>query len=317
MIPTTDRRVTARHLARNAYLYVRQSTLRQVVENTESTARQYAMRQRALALGWPAEQIVVIDCDQGQSGASAADRAGFQRLAAEVGLGHAGIVLGLEASRLARSSTDWHRLLELCALGGTLLLDEDGLYDPGQFNYRLLLGLKRPAAYSTPCSTSAAGIGHRAGQDRLICSRPGMSGAAFPAVAAAQVADVQAGEGASEGGAPAQLIEPAGDLGVADARRQLPDHGERLRWRLERPVARTGPVHQYGGDRAGAPVDLDLNLAGLGPAIEVHGRDGEAEQLLALPVGGGLRVPDRRQILRQRVEGGPLLVGERDCGRPL
>jgi DNA invertase Pin-like site-specific DNA recombinase len=142
MIPTADPRVTTRHLARNAYLYVRQSTLRQVVENTESTARQDALRQRALALGWPAEQIVVIDCDQGQSGASAADRAGFQRLAAEVGLGHAGIVLGLEVSRLARSSTDWHRLLELCALGGTLLLDEDGLYDPGQFNDRLLLGLK-------------------------------------------------------------------------------------------------------------------------------------------------------------------------------
>jgi DNA invertase Pin-like site-specific DNA recombinase len=142
MILTTDPRVTARHLARNAYLYVRQSTLRQVVENTESAARQYALRQRALALGWPAEQIVVIDCDQGQSGASAADRAGFQRLVAEVGLGHAGIVLGLEVSRLARSSTDWHRLLELCALGGTLLLDEDGLYDPGQFNDRLLLGLK-------------------------------------------------------------------------------------------------------------------------------------------------------------------------------
>ncbi len=77
MIPTADPRVTGRHLARNAYLYVRQSTLRQVVEHTESTARQYALRQRALALGWPAEQIVVIDCDRGRSGASAADRAGF------------------------------------------------------------------------------------------------------------------------------------------------------------------------------------------------------------------------------------------------
>jgi DNA invertase Pin-like site-specific DNA recombinase len=137
-----DPKVTGRHLARTAYLYVRQSTLRQVVENTESAVRQYALRQRALALGWPADRVVVIDCDQGQSGARAADRAGFQRLVAEVGLGHAGIVLGLEVSRLARSSTDWHRLLELCALGGTLLLDEDGLYDPGQFNDRLLLGLK-------------------------------------------------------------------------------------------------------------------------------------------------------------------------------
>lgn len=142
MTTTPDLKVTVRHLARKAYLYVRQSTLRQVLEHTESATRQYALRQRALALGWPADHIVVIDCDQGQSGASAADRAGFQHLVAEVGLGHAGIVLGLEVSRLARSSTDWHRLLELCALSGTLILDEDGLYDPGQFNDRLLLGLK-------------------------------------------------------------------------------------------------------------------------------------------------------------------------------
>ena len=94
----TSGKVTAGHLARTAYLYVRQSTLRQVVHNTESATRQYALRQRAVALGWPAEQIVTIDCDQGQSGASAVDREGFQRLVAEVGIGRAGIVLGLEVS---------------------------------------------------------------------------------------------------------------------------------------------------------------------------------------------------------------------------
>jgi DNA invertase Pin-like site-specific DNA recombinase len=135
-------KVTASHLGRNAYLYVRQSTLRQVFENTESTKRQYALRQRAIALGWASERILVIDCDLGQSAASAADRAGFQQLVAEVGLGRAGIVLGLEVSRLARSSTDWHRLLEICALTDTLILDQDGIYDPGHFNDRLLLGLK-------------------------------------------------------------------------------------------------------------------------------------------------------------------------------
>jgi len=135
-------KVAARHLKRDAYLYVRQSSLRQVVENQESTKRQYALRQRAVALGWPQERIVVIDSDQGQSGASAADREGFQRLVAEVGMGHAGIVMGLEVSRLARNSTDWHRLLEICALSDTLILDEDGLYDPAHFNDRLLLGLK-------------------------------------------------------------------------------------------------------------------------------------------------------------------------------
>lgn len=135
-------KVTPRHLKRHAYLYVRQSTLRQVFENTESTQRQYALRQRAVALGWALESVVVIDTDQGQSGASMAGRDGFQRLVAEVGMGRAGIVMGLEVSRLARNSSDWHRLLEICALSDTLILDEDGVYDPAHFNDRLLLGLK-------------------------------------------------------------------------------------------------------------------------------------------------------------------------------
>lgn len=142
MSATAEQKVTADHLQRDAYLYVRQSTLRQVFENTESTKRQYGLRQKAIALGWPTERVVVIDTDLGQSGASAADRAGFQRLVTDVGLGRAGIVLGLEVSRLARNSTDWHRLLEICALSDTLILDEDGLYDPSHFNDRLLLGLK-------------------------------------------------------------------------------------------------------------------------------------------------------------------------------
>lgn len=135
-------KVTSDHLRRDAYLYVRQSTLRQVAENTESTKRQYGLRQRAVALGWPAERVVVIDEDLGMSAARHSERSGFERLVAEVGMGRAGIVLGLEVSRLARSSTQWHRLLEICALSDTLILDEDGLYDPGHFNDRLLLGLK-------------------------------------------------------------------------------------------------------------------------------------------------------------------------------
>jgi DNA invertase Pin-like site-specific DNA recombinase len=142
MTPEVNSKVQARHLSRNAYLYVRQSTLRQVFENTESTKRQYALQQRAIALGWRIEQVVVIDSDLGRSGASAVDREGFQRLVTEVGLGRAGIVMGLEVSRLARNSTDWHRLLEICALADTLILDEDGVYDPAHFNDRLLLGLK-------------------------------------------------------------------------------------------------------------------------------------------------------------------------------
>ena len=135
-------KVTALHLQRKAYLYVRQSSMQQVFENTESTERQYALKQRAVALGWSLEDIAVIDCDQGQSGASATDRQGFQHLVAEVSMGRAGVVLGLEVSRLARNNCDWHRLLEICALSDTLIVDEDGIYSPCDFNDRLLLGLK-------------------------------------------------------------------------------------------------------------------------------------------------------------------------------
>ena len=135
-------KVTAEHLRRLACLYVRQSTLRQVHENCESTARQYDLKRRAQALGWTTDQIIVIDEDLGLSGATATDRNGFQRLVVEVGLGRVGVVMGLEVSRLARNSTDWHRLLEICALADTLILDEDGIYDPSHFNDRLLLGLK-------------------------------------------------------------------------------------------------------------------------------------------------------------------------------
>jgi DNA invertase Pin-like site-specific DNA recombinase len=135
-------KITPQHLERDAYLYVRQSTVRQVLENNESTQRQYALRDRAVALGWPLERIHVLDCDLGKSGSQSAGRDGFQKLVSEVALGKAGLVMGLEVSRLARNSADWHRLIELCSLAGTVILDEDGVYDPANFNDRLLLGLK-------------------------------------------------------------------------------------------------------------------------------------------------------------------------------
>lgn len=134
--------VQSTHLGRRAYVYVRQSSPRQVAENTESARRQYALRDRALALGWDAGHIDVIDCDQGISGTRVADRPGFQRLMSEVTMGRAGIVLGLEVSRLARNCSDWHRLVEVCAMTGTLILDQDGLYDPTSFNHQLVLGIK-------------------------------------------------------------------------------------------------------------------------------------------------------------------------------
>ena len=142
MSTDNHQKIQADHLRRDAFLYVRQSTLRQVFDNTESTKRQYALRERAVALGWPIERVHTIDSDLGVSGAHAEHRDGFQQLVSEVALGHAGIVLGLEVSRLARNNADWHRLLELAALARTLILDEDGIYDPSHFNDRLLLGLK-------------------------------------------------------------------------------------------------------------------------------------------------------------------------------
>jgi DNA invertase Pin-like site-specific DNA recombinase len=141
MRESSGTKISQDHLNKDAYLYVRQSTIRQVVENKESTKRQYALRQRAIALGWDESKIHVIDSDIGESGASTC-RDGFKFLVTEVGLGRAGIVMGLEVSRLARNSTDWHRLLEICALTKTLILDEEGVYDPSHFNDRLLLGLK-------------------------------------------------------------------------------------------------------------------------------------------------------------------------------
>ncbi len=135
-------RVTEAHRGRRAVVYVRQSTLAQVEHNVESAARQYALRERAIELGWPARSVVVVDEDTGRSGSSTQDRFGFKELVAEVGLGHVGLVLALEVSRLARSSADWHQLLDLCALTGTLIADADGVYSPQDFNDRLLLGLK-------------------------------------------------------------------------------------------------------------------------------------------------------------------------------
>jgi DNA invertase Pin-like site-specific DNA recombinase len=135
-------KVKAHHLLRRAVIYVRQSSPQQVLYNTESTERQYALDRRALQLGWPADGITVIDEDQGHSGATAQGRPGFQALLAQVALNQVGIILGLETSRLARSNKDWHQLLEVCALFQTLLADQDGVYDPTDYNDRLLLGLK-------------------------------------------------------------------------------------------------------------------------------------------------------------------------------
>jgi DNA invertase Pin-like site-specific DNA recombinase len=135
-------KITAAHLQRIAYVYLRQSSPTQVEHNRESTRAQYALVAKVTELGWAQQQIVVIDEDLGLSGSGVVERAGFTRLTTEVALGHAGIVLGIEVSRLARNNADWHRLIELCGLTDTLIGDADGIYHPALFNDRLLLGLK-------------------------------------------------------------------------------------------------------------------------------------------------------------------------------
>src|SRR3954447_2309305 len=134
---------TPTHRQRRAVVYVRQSTPGQVERNTESSARQYALAERAVELGWAPESVGVVDEDTGRSAAAwARSRFGFRELVAEVGLGHVGVILALEVSRLARSSADWHQLPDLCALTATLIADADGVHSPADFNDRLLLGLK-------------------------------------------------------------------------------------------------------------------------------------------------------------------------------
>ena len=133
--------MTASHLRRQAFVYPRQSSRGQLERNVESTARQYALVERAIELGFTREQVVVIDEDLGITADGTADRRGFARLTAEVALGHAGLVLGIECSRLSRNDTDWYRLLDLCGVTDTVIGDLDGLYHPGSLNDRLLLGL--------------------------------------------------------------------------------------------------------------------------------------------------------------------------------
>jgi DNA invertase Pin-like site-specific DNA recombinase len=163
-------KITPVHLRRDAYVYVRQSTITQVREHTESLQRQYELVERAAALGWLAHQVVVIDEDLGRSGADASAREGFKGLVADVGLGKVGLILGIEVSRLARNNADWYQLLDLCALTDTLLADADGLYHPADYNDRLVLGLKgtmSEAELHLIRSRLTAGLRHKAAKGEL------------------------------------------------------------------------------------------------------------------------------------------------------
>src|SRR3989442_15537978 len=143
-------KITPAHQSKPAYIYVRQSTLAQVRHNQESTERQYALQDKALALGWPQRSVRVLDRDLGQSGAQMSGREDFKTLVSDVAMGQVGAVFALEVSRLARSNLDWHRLLELCALTATLVIDQDGCYDPSAFNGGLLLTFNGTIAAAAP-----------------------------------------------------------------------------------------------------------------------------------------------------------------------
>ena len=138
----SDTKITAAHLRRRAFVYVRQSSSAQVERNRESTERQYRLVERAVEMGWHHDQVHLVDEDLGITGSGLADRSGFTNMTAEVALGHVGIVLGLEVSRLARNNADWYRLLDLCGVTDTLIGDADGIYHPSLLNDRLVLGLK-------------------------------------------------------------------------------------------------------------------------------------------------------------------------------
>src|SRR5829696_3666338 len=157
-------KVGDRQLERLAVVYVRQSTRQQVLDHGESTRLQYGLVERAVGLGWQTSRVLVIDEDLGKSGSSAAGRVGFQRLVTEITMGHVGVVLGMERSRLARSGADWDQLVELCALSGALLADADGIYDPVDYNDRLLLGLKGTMSEAELHLPEAADAGRQAGQ---------------------------------------------------------------------------------------------------------------------------------------------------------
>jgi len=168
-------KVEVNHLDRLAIVYVRQSTLAQLQHHQESTRLQYALVHRAADLGWAPDRVLVIDDDQGKSGTTATGRPGFTRLVTEVSLGHVGLILGIEMSRLARSNRDWHHLLEVCALFQTLIGDTDGIYNPADYNDRLLLGLK-----GTMSEAELHILKNRMHQGKLNKARRGALGAPTP-----------------------------------------------------------------------------------------------------------------------------------------
>jgi Resolvase, N terminal domain len=265
--------ITEHHRSKAAYVYVRQSTLAQVRHHQESTERQYALREKALELGWSEPAIRILDRDLGISGAQTTGREDFKTLVAEVSMGQVGAVFALEVSRLARSNLDWHRLLELCALTETLVIDEDGCYNPADFNDGLLLGLNRPetqsTSYSTFCWTTSLGS--------VVPFRTGAPLASVETIPPADIPDVLTGVTPAKGAAQAGTIERRGDFCIRALRRHSVNPGNGFCWRFQRALSRCSPLYAETRYRARTPMNLHLHLPRLAAPIHLYGFDCHAQ----------------------------------------
>jgi hypothetical protein len=260
----TSDKVTPDQLRRRAIVYVRQSTVIQVLHNLESQRRQYNLVEYARELGFA--DVVTIDEDLGKSGSGLVERPGFQRLVAEVCAGQVGAILSIEASRLARNGRDWHHLIELCGVVGVVVIDPEGIYDPRLPNDRLLLGLNRPETQSTSYST----FRWTTSFGSVV---PFRTGAPAQTVPPADIPDVLTGEAPAKSAAQAGTIKRAGDFGVGAPRRHFMNPGNGFFWRFQRAFPRCSPLYVEARYGARAPTNLHLHLPRLAAPIHLHGFD--------------------------------------------
>jgi Resolvase, N terminal domain len=270
---TDPSKIKPTHTQRAACVYIRQSTPGQVEHNREFAARQYALADKACQLGWPKEQVILIDEDLGLSGSTTDKRSGFARLTSEVALAHVGIVLGLEVSRLARNNADWYRLLELCGVTDTLIGDNDGVYHPALFNDRLILGLNRPETQSTSYSAFCWAIS----LGSVVSFRTGALLASLQTIPPADIADMLTGETPAKGAAQAGTIERCGDFCIRAPRRHSVNPGNGFFWRFQRALSRCSPLYGKTRYRARTPTNLHLDLPRLAAPIHLHGFDRHAQ----------------------------------------
>lgn len=256
------------HLSRTAVIYVRQSSIGQVEHHTESKRRQYSLADSAASIGFAS--VRTIDEDLGRSGSGLVERPGFQKLVAMVCSGSVGAIYCIEASRLARNGRDWHHLIDLCALVGTVVVDPDGVYDPRVMNDRLLLGLNRPETQSTSCSTFCW-------TTSFGSVVPFRTGVPAQTVSPADIPDVLTGEAPAKSAAQAGTIEHRGDLCIGAPRRHFVNPGNGFFWRFQRALSRCNPLYAETRYRARTPTNLHLDVPRLAAPIHLHRFDRHAQ----------------------------------------